>query len=147
MGPRPSRPTPPLKAKRDERPIYIRFACFRLVAGQRTRLGLFQALQSARESEVAPDWALAELLRLNVWFADNMEAPDRFSRSRDDLPGQQGLCWFKPEALNHIARMHELKRAMEACGVHVDLLTTRDPGPIVWEDEHQIVAEPGPRRF
>ena len=37
--------------------------------------------------------------------------------------------------------------ALEACGVHVDILTTRDPGHIVWQDQHQVVAEPGPRTF
>jgi hypothetical protein len=104
-------------------------------------------LRLARECDLAPDWALAELQRLNDWFADNMEAPERFSRARDDFSSQQGLCWYKPTALEHIARMHEFKRAMEACGVHVEVLTTRDPGPMIWEDEHQIVAEPGPRRF
>jgi hypothetical protein len=43
--------------------------------------------------------------------------------------------------------MHALKVALESCGIHVDVLTTRDPGLIVWQDEHQIVAEPRGRKF
>jgi hypothetical protein len=43
--------------------------------------------------------------------------------------------------------MHQLKLALEACGVYVDILTTRDPGHIIWQDTHQLVAEPGARKF
>jgi hypothetical protein len=43
--------------------------------------------------------------------------------------------------------MHRLKLALEACGVHDDILTTRDPGEIIWQDQHQLVAEPGARKF
>jgi hypothetical protein len=57
------------------------------------------------------------------------------------------LSWFKPAAGEHIRQMHRLKLALEACGVHVDILTTRDPGVIIWQDRHQLVAEPGARRF
>jgi hypothetical protein len=31
--------------------------------------------------------------------------------------------------------------------VHVEVLRTRDPGFILYEDDHQIAAEPGHRRF
>lgn len=43
--------------------------------------------------------------------------------------------------------MHALKIALEACGFHVEVLTTRDPGLIVRQDEHQVVAEPHGRSF
>jgi len=43
--------------------------------------------------------------------------------------------------------MHQLKLALEACGVLVDIITTRDPGHIIWQDQHQLVAEPGGRKF
>jgi hypothetical protein len=43
--------------------------------------------------------------------------------------------------------MRRLKLALEACGVHVDLLTTRDAGDITWQapqglklDEEGVVA-------
>jgi hypothetical protein len=43
--------------------------------------------------------------------------------------------------------MHRLKVALEQCGIHVEVLTTRDPGLIVWQDQFQIVAEPRGRKF
>ena len=128
-------------------PVYIRFVCYRQVESQRQRLGVFQALDEARESDFAPPWALKELGELYGWFKDNLTVPGQFSRGGWKGRGQPGLSWFKPVADEHIRQMHCLKVALEACGVHVDILTTRDPGTIIWQDRHQIVAEPGSRRF
>lgn len=138
--------------------IYVRFVCFKPIEHHpRQRLGLFQALDEARGSEAAPDWALAELSVCNGWFDQNLRVPHRFSRGRRRRLGQPGLSWFKSwAAQEQITMMHRFKRAAEACGVHIDVLTTHDPGHIIFEDEHQIVifedehqivAEPGSRRF
>jgi hypothetical protein len=124
--------------------VYVRFVCFHLVGSQRQRVGLFQALDAAQDSNIAPSWALRQIGEIYQWFNENLAVPDKFSRDRE---GQPGLSWFKPAATEHIRQMHQLKLALEACGVHMDVLTTRNPGLIVWEDQHQIVAEPGAKRF
>ena len=130
---------------------FIRFVCFQTVERQRNRLGVFQAISIAERADDAPPWALAELRQLEAWFAAYLSTPEKLTSGRrrylapDDR--QHGLSWFKPEAVEHVTRMHRLKTALEACGVHVEVLTTRDPGKVIWEDAHQVVAEPGPRRF
>jgi hypothetical protein len=129
------------------RRVYIRFVCYQKVESQRQRLGLFQALDQARGSDFAPSWALKELGEISGWFKANLPVPAQFSRGGWKGRGQPGLSWFKPVAKEHIRQMHRLKLALEACGVHVDILTTRDPGVIIWQDQHQLVAEPGARRF
>ncbi|MEH6697548.1 MAG: hypothetical protein V7672_02505 [Brevundimonas sp.] len=133
---------------------YIRFVCFEVVERQRNRLGVFQAMDLAEQSEIAEDWALKELAALDRWFTTHLARPDffvsggdRYRNRRAKAANQSGLSWFKPGAAEHIRRMHRLKAALEACGIHVDILTTRDPGRIIWQDAHQIVAEPGGRRF
>ncbi|WP_420479376.1 hypothetical protein [Brevundimonas sp. FT23028] len=127
--------------------IYIRFVCFQTVGRQRTRLGLFKAIDEAVESEHAESWAIAEARQQCGWFNANLAIPKQFSTGGHRGFGQPGLSWFKPSAAEHIQRMHALKVALEACGVHVEVLTTRDPGLIVWQDEHQVVAEPRGRTF
>ena len=77
---------------------YVRFVCFRMVDGQRSRLGLFHALDDARDSDLAPDWALEQLRDLRLWFNDNLEAPDRFDRGSRRGGDQQALSWFKTGA-------------------------------------------------
>jgi hypothetical protein len=135
-------------------PVHVRFVCFQLVSGQRQRLGLFQALDEARDCEFSPDWALKEIGEIESWFEKHLATPTRFergrrifSRGRRDGAGQPALSWFKPEAGEHIRTMHKLKLALEACGVHVEAVTTRNPGHVIYEDEQQVVAEPGGRRF
>ena len=126
---------------------YIRFVCFQTVGRQRSRLGLFKAIEDAMESEHAPGWAITEARTLTGWFNANLAIPKAFSAGGHKGFGQPGLSWFKPAAEEHIRRMHQLKLALEACGIHVEVLTTRDPGLIVWQDEHQLVAEPRGRKF
>ena len=128
------------------RRIYVRFVCFRLVEGQRQRLGLFQALDEAKDCEFAPPWALREIGKKYGWFKENLAVPKQFEQAYGGQ-GRRGLSWFKPIATEHIKQMHQLKLAVEECGVHVEILTTTDPGPIIWQDEHQLVADPGKRKF
>ncbi len=127
--------------------VYLPFVCYQQVESQRQRLGLFQALDQARECDFAPSWALKELGEIYGWFKTNLTVPRQFSRGGWKGRGQPGLSWFKPAAIEHIRQMHRLKLALEACGVHVDILVTRDPGEIIWQDRNQVVAEPGARRF
>ena len=128
--------------------VFVRFVFFQLVDGHRSRLGLFQARDAAIDSPLAPDWALAQVRMTMDWFNDNLDAPTHYDsggfRRRATQPA---LCWFKAEAVEHIARMFELKTALEACGIHVDVLRTRDPGRVVFEDKHQVAAQPEHRRF
>lgn len=149
MGPRPPRrgggPGP--AKPRDTRPVYVRFVCFDTVKGQRTRLGLFQAVELARRSDQSSGWALTAIGDLNEWFSNNLDVPDRFERGSWKRSGQPALSWFKPSAVEHIRRMYELKAALEDCGVHVEVFTTREPGVVLYEDTHQLTAEPGSGRF
>jgi len=131
----------------DERPVYVRFVCFQQVKGQRNRLGLFQALDEARMSDHAASWGRAEVKATNDGFNHELDAPTTFSRGGWRKPGQLALCWFKSAATDHIRRMFRLKQALEACGIHVEVLTTRDPGHILFEDDYQVAAEPLHNRF
>ncbi|MXO90726.1 hypothetical protein [Pontixanthobacter aquaemixtae] len=126
---------------------FVRFVCYRRVESQKQRLGLFQAFDEARDCDFAPSWALKQIGELSDWFQQHLTVPSQFSRGGWKGRGQPGLSWFKPAAADHIRQMHQLKLALEACGVHVDILTTRDPGHIIWQDEYQVVAEPGARKF
>lgn len=126
--------------------VYVRFVCFRLVEGQRQRIGLFQALDDARDCDFAPNWALREIGRIYGWFKENLKVPEKFSETYGGQ-GRPGLSWFKPAATEHIKQMHQLRRLLEECGVYIEILTTRDPGSIVWQDENQLVADPGKRKF
>ena len=148
MGPRPATP---LAGRRKPQPkrerTFVRFVCFQTVEGGRSRLGLFQAIDDARDNPNSPDWALKEIGEVYGWFKANLAVPDRFQKGGWKGVGQPGLSWFKDTTVEHISQMHRLKAALQDCGVHVETFTTRDPGDIIFQDQHQIVAEPVDRRF
>lgn len=55
---------------------------------------------------------------------------------------EAALSWFKDTAVEHLVQIRELIAILENHGVHVRTLKARRTGYIVYEDEHQIVAEP-----
>jgi len=127
--------------------VYIRFVCFQTIEGQEARLGLFQAIDLALDSEQRSDWAVDQVKELYSWFVENLAKPTRLERGSSKRPGQPALSWFKPSATEHVRRMYDLKSALEECGVHIEVLTTREPGVVIYEDEFQLTAEPGTGRF
>src|SRR5262245_59423554 len=54
----------------------------------------------------------------------------------------KGIAWFRDDAQEHISRMHEIKRVLEAHGHVVHVLTEDRIGYVVYEDAAQVIAEP-----
>lgn len=125
-------------------PVYLRFVSARRVEGMQAREGFFQLAGVLAEDPLTEAATVARLDELRQWFADNLELPERFSRGRgkggsDDT---RGLSWFKPSAKEHVARAFELKRILDEHGTPIDVLKESRIGYLVYEDEHQVVAEP-----
>ena len=52
------------------------------------------------------------------------------------------MCWFKPTATEHIAKVREISCILEQHGVYVRVIKAQRPGYVIYEDEYQVVAEP-----
>lgn len=76
------------------------------------------------------------------WFRDHLERPERFARSRRPGAHSAAISWFKSSAREHVANARKLVSLLEAHGETVRMLTTDRPGYVVYEDEHQVAAEP-----
>jgi len=123
--------------------MYIRFVTpFRLRDG--VDEGFFtEAYDRARDTCV--DESLRAAIRHELdWFDEELPAPARRAfrvRSRKRwLP--VGICWFRDDAREMIARSHGLAALLGDCGVPISRLTTRYPGQILYRDDWQIVAKP-----
>src|SRR6185436_12998411 len=104
--------------------------------------GLFRADYHPRYDDNLPEWLRAPIEEHYAWFNTNLSIPRRFkvvSRRRHICVG---LCWFKPEAREHIARARELAQLIAEAGHPTAMLKTRHLGQILYRDEHQIVAMP-----
>lgn len=80
----------------------------------------------------------AELRRILGWFTEHLPVP----KVLVEVEHRRAISWFKPSATQAIRKMWEVKRLLEGHGYHVNVLHTRHPGIVVYEDEWQIVAKP-----
>ena len=122
--------------------MYLRFVVGRVDPQSRRRQGLFHAVGALRASDRVSPSDVDRLNGLRDWFADNLPVPTRFSLSPKPHRKAQALSWFKDDAASHIGRMREYKEVLETYDVAVEMLRTRRPGYIVYEDYCQVVSYP-----
>lgn len=107
--------------------------------------GVFGIAYELRNASETPTWQAQELTRLPAWFAANLQAPDRSNNTKSKgyyHRNGMAICWFKPEATEHIAKIRELSAILEEHGYTVRMIRTRRPGYVVYEDDHQVAAVP-----
>ena len=127
------------------RDMYLRFVYPRSVDGIRSREGFFQAAAALANDPMTDPGVSARVDEIRIWFATHLDKPGRFSRTKPKGYGYEetrGLSWFKPSARDHIAKAFELKAILDEFGYPSEVLKEERVGYIVYEDDHQIVAEP-----
>ena len=122
---------------------YVRF-CLNDGEGNAEGRGLLSVAYAYLEEDSASSnrERIGELVR---WFELNLPVPQRFNRTRSKgfyRRETKGLSWFKDEATAHISAMRELATCLEQDGYSVAMLRTSRPGYVIYEDEHQLIAEP-----
>ncbi len=125
--------------------MYLRFVLTRTHPNSGFRDGVFGAAYELREGDELAGSQRQELESLLRWFDDNLQEPTRFNRTNSKgryRRATRGLSWFKSSAVKHIQKLRDLISILEDHGFHVTKVKARNPGYIVYEDNHQIVAEP-----
>jgi hypothetical protein len=123
---------------------FLRFTTSNVDADSEVPGGLFTAAYALRDA-VLPELMRSDLEQHLLWFKDNLAGPSRFNRSRSKgyyRRKTRGISWFRDTAVDHIARMRQLKRIVELNGYRVSVVKQEHVGYIVYEDAHQVVAEP-----
>lgn len=59
---------------------------------------------------------------------------------------RHGQCWFRPQAVEHIARAHYIAWLLGEAGCFCEPVRARWPGVILYRDAYQVVAQPDGRR-
>jgi hypothetical protein len=78
------------------------------------------------------------------WFGKHLKIPTRFTAAKPPYyrKKKRAISWFKDSARHHLALIREVVVILDHHGVFVRLLKEKRVGYIVYEDDHQVVAEP-----
>jgi hypothetical protein len=129
-----------------ERPeALLRFVLTRSHPDTGVRDGLCGAAYDLRDGtkiSAADRHALGDLLS---WFEANLAVPGRFNKSKSKGHSRRrtaGISWLKPNASQHLAKMRAMAEILERHGHQVSQITASRPGYVIFEDDHQVIAEP-----
>lgn len=106
------------------------------------RQGLFQALAKLHAEGRLAGHHRDAYLEIQDWFRLHLARPDSFARAVRPHAKKVALSWFKDSAAEHIRQMRRASFILEEHEVAVLVLQTKRPGYIVYDDEHQVTAEP-----
>jgi hypothetical protein len=124
---------------------YLRFVVSREHPDTGVADGLFGVAYAVRDAEETSSSDRESLTEQLAWFAKNLPIPKRFNRSASKgfyRRKTKGIAWFRDDALEHISRMHEMKRILEANGHPVHIGREDRIGYVVYSDDIQVIAEP-----
>jgi hypothetical protein len=105
-------------------------------------IGLFTALYRLESAEQLEPGEIAWFHEQEAWFNQNLATPTQLSRSKRPGAHKAALLWFKDTATEHVRRMHALTALLRQRDVPVEILVSDTPGYVVYEDPHQVAAEP-----
>ena len=98
--------------------------------------GIFVAAGRVEDRTTLPESTRERLREVLAWFNSNLTVP------KLDEADWRCLFWFRSDSQPVVSRLWELAYLLEDEGVFVSKLRTRQPGMIVYRDEHQVAAKP-----
>jgi hypothetical protein len=107
--------------------------------------GIFQVADRLSDKPDIPKIDRAVLRDSLAWFERNLAEPGRFNRTRSKghyRRQTRGIAWFRDTAAEHIAQVQRLRAVLEVHGYCVSMFREQRLGYVVYEDEHQVIAEP-----
>lgn len=124
--------------------MYIRFITSEVDPDSHCSAGVFAAAYRLRDEEALYDYEKPHIDELLAWFRENLKIPTRFTASKPPYyrKKNKAISWFRETATEHIAKLREIIAVVENHGVAVQMIIAENPGYVVYEDEHQVVAEP-----
>lgn len=122
--------------------IFVRFVIRAPDPASGHRQGLFQAMSDLNRSGALSVHEQLAWDELKEWFNRHLDRPDRLARASRAHARNAALRWFKSDATEHISRMRQIAAILEAHDRQVEMIRSNRLGYVVYEDEHQVAAEP-----
>ena len=107
--------------------------------------GLFRLAYELKDSPNVDNEDRSILKDSLEWFAKNLPVPKRFNRSKSKgfyRRTTRGIAWFRDTAKDCLQHMYRIKDILEDQGYPVIIINEFRVGYVIYEDSHQIIAEP-----
>ncbi len=121
--------------------MYVRFVTPLRDPDTGAETGFFRASWYLRRVG-CPNWIHEELDQQFDWFNENLPVPERVERHFRRRNSIYGVCWFRPDARECIARARYCAWLINEGGVPVAAIKLRRPREVLWRDDHQLVLRP-----
>ena len=123
--------------------MFIRFVAPRALRTAQADCGIFGPAYACRDDQATPRYLRNQLAEELAWFCGGLPVPSRFGvTTRKSKRPYAGVCWFRDDAREAIARAHALAALLDECDVPIARVMTDQPGDIVYRDAMQVVAIP-----
>ena len=124
--------------------MYLRFVVAEVDENSERGLGVFQAAFNLHDKGKLYPYEESHLDELRRWFDTHLEEPTHFTAAKPPRyrKKKRAISWFKDSAQEHLARIREIVAILENHGIPVRMIKSERVGYVVYEDEHQVVAEP-----
>jgi hypothetical protein len=126
--------------------MYLRFIRPQKIKHMAARAGFLNAAYELRRGTTIDTHTFTQVENHLAWFGTNLTEPAKFTRSKSKgwyrNDATQGLSWFKDSATEMLAHAHDLAAMLNANGYAIEVIRSDRIGYIIYEDAHQVVAEP-----
>jgi hypothetical protein len=121
---------------------YIRFVAPQVDEDSHEESGIIQIAYQLRKEGILFRHEESLLQETLDWFDRNLQKPTKFTNAKPPYyrKRQNGISWFKSSAHEHIRRMREIVAILDNHDIPTQMLKTKRPGYIVYEDDFQVVA-------
>ncbi|MEL8055091.1 MAG: hypothetical protein AAGK66_02960 [Pseudomonadota bacterium] len=115
---------------------YVRFQSQLDCKGTASKLGVFQIAYRVRDAHETSVHDANEITKHMDWLETHLNVPDLTNET------YRAIFWFKETAHEPMKRVWAMKPYLEAYGYWIDLVTSRDPGRLIYQDGWQVAAKP-----
>ena len=118
--------------------MYIRFASTKINEDSNSPEGVFYSIWSLIDKDKMASHELETVNACFDWLGMHFKAPSCLSEPEN----KRAICWFKESAVEPMKRIWPIVQVLKEHGVHIEKITSKDPGVIVYENGWQVAAKP-----
>jgi hypothetical protein len=121
--------------------VFVRFVVGNEKENPYWLTGVFTIARVLRDEGKLYSYESEWLEEIYDWFNANLPCPPFEEKRRRGEWTENAVSWFRDEAKEPMSRIWELVALLQQHDVSVRLVTSDDPGKIVYSDDYQVVAE------